>query len=653
MGLGKYDLAIFGAEKDFSIIDDYRTSTFESVLDWHTICGTSWKFDSSPTPEELGKPLLGVTSIKLDPYASVKNSIVTLEEDIAEEIMKTGKGVYCSLGNYELVCIVGGDSFCQLSEGIEEIKQVLIRHKPIPILDITTIPCFDPSILAQEEFEKIAQAELSYELIVSAKLGSHKTLLKMLHKLCDEPLVSNIFGFHDVVVHCTGSFRNFIQGVLDLRTNAKDVGIYSTVTAIGRSGVQGSEYEQTSKTHPSKSSNLMLSRKGALAHFQHLLNISVSDPLVKTNFRNHRGLFDNIKRLTDRYTRSKQSRKMAEYSRDLERYDTVLDCLRLVFSQRYAGLWPGNLLGYKELGLEPHGGIQRVLLAIEAIPISLLKLFHIDWDGLCFCGYSHRFYRTDCGLINIPEAFRVQPEKWWQIYHEIGHEAFERLKDKNFRDWVKTQIDSLAKIAYDNAREENMDASKKKIIFDFTEFADELFADVFSFRFGFRKDWKLYRDRVWTFLAEESPITPNHIASSILVYFSLGPGYEERIARDGPTGPELIRERIEKLSEFFIGKGRKKWTKKLKESASIRVAFFSSISDKFADYLDKFKIDPITTSQVNAINTDLETGKIVKAKDPNDLVFALTSYGKKLSTKNRVTAIISLYEAYWRLLLNL
>jgi hypothetical protein len=647
LGLGRYDFIVTEQRNDLSIIDKYRRNRFSNVLDWQTICGTLWKSNDNQNAIPNEKPVLGICCIKLDPTEVSCDSVTRFEERIVQKIAGLGHQVYCSLGNYEILAPVQCDDFNDLSNEVRKIKEVLVENGKAVLLDMTTIPGFDPQILSQNGPNDFNQNQYLFDLMISLRLGYSTELSRHIKTLFKNPKISNVYGFHDIWLHTHSTFVDFFDGLVKLRKQSLKLGIYSTYTSI-------EQFQKPLDFSPPSSFvsrpivSLETNRKEGLSHFFHLLDISKSDVLTRNSFRNHIGFFREVDRLTNRCLRLKNKKKMIEYWGFVEKYDTVSDCMKLVFSQRCAGVLPGNLLSYKTIGLEPHGGIQRAILAVESIPIWLFQKLGIKWEAFCLFGYSHRFYRTECGMINVPEAYRIHPEMWWGLYHELGHETLERLSDIKITSFAQRSIDRLAQKAFKTSKNEGRDITLKSIIYDYTDFVQEIFAELFGFYFGFRNNWSLYKDKVWTYFAEEFPINERHIARSVLTSFTLGPGGKSRIG--GSVGPDEIVKCIDELEKVFTNRGRKIWTQKERDDAEDLVVNFIPVADKFENYLARFHMKPLKSSEIRKINSSLREGKILHDSNPTEIIYALTNCKDRITLEQRVAAIVTLYGAYWNLM---
>jgi hypothetical protein len=140
------------------------------------------------------------------------------------------------------------------------------------------------------------------------------------------------------------------------------------------------------------------------------------------------------------------------------------------------------------------GGLQRILLALEAIPFSLLKILlakrEIPWQGFVSIGLQKEpmhFYEN----LHIPFEHALYPDKyWWCCIHEIGHALVLVLR-----------ILSTEHFLIKNALERLPNQSQANI-HGFLNMADNCFSDIFDFLVGFLANRSLYFKICWPFLLE-------------------------------------------------------------------------------------------------------------------------------------------------------
>ncbi len=136
------------------------------------------------------------------------------------------------------------------------------------------------------------------------------------------------------------------------------------------------------------------------------------------------------------------------------------------------------------------GGLQKILLAMESIPYSILnKLVNRDfpWQGFISIGLKEEPMHFLENL-HIPFDHALYPEKyWWCIIHEIGHmlAGLWNILDEN---------DAAIKYA--------MNILPNILPKPFKNLADNCFADTFDFIIGFLCNRYLYFNVCWPFLLE-------------------------------------------------------------------------------------------------------------------------------------------------------
>jgi len=176
---------------------------------------------------------------------------------------------------------------------------------------------------------------------------------------------------------------------------------------------------------------------------------------------------------------------------DQEKYanmHAVLNGFFYTLSQRTSDIDVPYIFSVRNSNLEIHGGISRVIYALEAIPISLLNYVGLSWKGFCVFGYAPESRRYDFGMLSIPRQTIRHPEDWFSISHEVGHEAGFLKVEEIFGE----NEESLKGLLNEGLSDE---AEKKQMTFLL-----EVHADMFDFAYGFGEDWKLYISTVWSFL---------------------------------------------------------------------------------------------------------------------------------------------------------
>lgn len=138
------------------------------------------------------------------------------------------------------------------------------------------------------------------------------------------------------------------------------------------------------------------------------------------------------------------------------------------------------------------GAIQRVLVALEAIPTAILnRRFGACWDGFVISSV-HKFSTID-EVINIPIDLLFIPSSWWAIYHEIAHIYI----DNNPR-ILSPEIDEIKMFMVNRDPQD----------WWFT-LLNEIAAEIIGYVLGFYSDFDFYLEKVWKYLSEEHGSNPD------------------------------------------------------------------------------------------------------------------------------------------------
>lgn len=656
LGLGRYDVVALKKTSGISLFDEYQAKQVSDVTDCFPVCGIEWKTEEKKeSPPIKSSPFLGISMVKLDPRETQnnKNGPIAAEIDLVASILSSMNiKVCCNLSNYELVFLLEAESIGELSDMLEKVKTNLVTAESPIALDITTIPSirFEVDQDAIKLDEARLQEKISVAIFLALNIGINKTLHKLVFNAFDscELDIQSIFGFHDAIVFAKGTLINILKGIKHLRDEHEAYGLHSTFTMLGHNGsvvrscVYKPQYKYTKiapyeKEQPSED----------IYHFNQLINTCKHDFLTINLFRTHEDLLNYALGLVKHFQEERRNKNLSKYRDILEQYDSLTDILRQSFSQRFAGLAPGNLLAHKSLGLEPHGSIQRAILALESIPLFVFAKLSHKWSGLCTYGYAHRFYNSGAGLLNVPGEYRLSPDMWWGVFHELGHEA-RRYIAADVKGKVMKIVEEMAKRAYVTNSHQGLTRPLESYEGDYSVFADEVFAELFGFYHGFHGDWELYKQKVWRFFAREFPIDCEYLARSVLACLSLGPG--ENLRRHQITH-DYLTQRFNELEhvayeEFKVHIGIEE-----KEMARVIISQFLDISDIFAAYIkEQPKISNYNSKDASDLSLTLSAGSPVFVEDPMRVLFALMDWKNTFPIKMRVASILSLYNCYWRLL---
>lgn len=133
---------------------------------------------------------------------------------------------------------------------------------------------------------------------------------------------------------------------------------------------------------------------------------------------------------------------------------------------------------------EFRGGCQQALLAIELLPSLILKRLGIDWKGFVITGYYKFFHVNE--VINVPTEAIWNPQRWWALYHEIGHIIIDCSED-----WFNEKLPSI-----------RLFLANKNFPEKWLRLINECVAEVIGFELGFMDNYKLFFEKLWNHLVE-------------------------------------------------------------------------------------------------------------------------------------------------------
>ncbi|MCJ7431059.1 hypothetical protein MUO83_07620 [Candidatus Bathyarchaeota archaeon] len=649
VALGRYDAVVIRKRTGFSLFRDFQTKCIDDVMDYFMVCGLQWNCGSAAKELDQNKPFLGLSLIKLNPYHKAEESYnpVEVEMQLAKGLLEIVEGpVCCNLSNYECVCLVQADSLMQLSDKVIRIKEQLAMHKQSS-LDITTIPAIAHSITKDSsKFSDKADVLvfLCLEKGLSQGLSDYIVNCNAAGKIAVNP--RSYYGYHDIILECHGSFGDISDFILTLRKECKQYGLYSTYSVIAHldkaTSVNGESF--VFEEDEDWTCNYNKTAEAAL-HFRQLINTSKRDFLTMGLFRDHNALIKKAIGIADEIKKAHDSNDMATYRKKLGIYDSLTDCLRQSFSQRFAGLAPGNLLAHRSLGLEPHGSIQRAILALESLPLYVLGKMKKRWSGFCTYGYTHKFYSAEGGIVTTPDDYRLAPEMWWGMFHELGHEFFKYLPHDLLSD-TELIVEKTASEVFKTTSSSGLTISLKSYEESYTRFCHEIFAELFGYYFGFHSSWNLYLQKFWQYFSDEFPIDAPHIARSVLVKLSLGPDRDMRLV--GITDDHLATL-VDEIERVAYEKSRVRIDPSVKRRARIIAKSFLDLADKYAKWLiDQPQLAQYNVSDGDKITKILAEGIPYFGDNPIEVIFALMDYHDTIQLSMQVASILTLYNTYWK-----
>lgn len=656
VGFGRYDFIILREESDFSLLNAFQKSELRFVKDWFPLLGLKWKVENKRGPQHINKSkLLGFCCIKLDPVFSIAKGIDPVADEISlvKDIRsKLPCHIYSGLGFDELIIIIQAQKFEELARKLVSIKKSLVGGESSAALDISTIPAINYRLFVKDKKAIDTLEEIQAYLLLSLKVGISKEFKKKLEDISGTEEIS-IFGFHDIMLKVSGTTSQVVDIISQVRKQGFDHGLYSTYTIVPHYD-EGLDLKVPVKQELEKFIEPGTIKEETCGYEEDSSQISFykkwyetikQDPLTKHVFRDNPTLFAEAEKFSKEVQELKRS-EIGRYMIKNQELDNLQECLRVGFEQRCSGILPGNLLGQRTITTESLGSLQRAIMAIESLPLFLFNRLEIGpWCGFCIYGYASRFYRTQCGIINIPSQHRIRPEMWWGIFHEIGHEAFNHLEDD-----MKVEIVSeIYKIVREitTAKRTLEETGRLEIAkSDVFNFVEEIFAELFGFHFGFNDDWNLYKEKFWSYFSKEFKIDFEHLTRSVMAYFTLGPG--KHLMRDEISVDEIDRCLGE--IENVIKKAVKRKIDDKEWDRTIPVFWaFLDVADVIRSHFGR-KPSLYSNTRMREINIALKKGMIVRHDNPLEILLSFVSDKKQHDCKHRFATILSLYNSYLKLL---
>lgn len=209
-----------------------------------------------------------------------------------------------------------------------------------------------------------------------------------------------------------------------------------------------------------------------------------------------------------------------------ESFSHVSRMFQIGFEQRLNGALIGPLNSSRTFtGLRAYG-VQRIIQAANAVAHYCLSQVSGDndspfqWVGFTVFGYPREMLRLSYGVLNLPRANLMKPDRWWVISHAMGHEFFE-LASFDHNPVCKNIINVLTEHVFQQERHVNRRDSHGRA----RHLVEELIADVFTFHIAFDAKWDGYADSIWSHLDQRfqgRPLTTDfreHVVRSVFIYF--------------------------------------------------------------------------------------------------------------------------------------
>ncbi len=663
-------------------------SKIEYINDSNNIVGYSW--DCSTDIKGLDF-CWGICSIKLD--LNIHNGSlnpIKIEKEVIKNIIDISNKanikikIFGGLGWNELIVIVNSSSLKNISEFVYNIRVF------DEILDISTIPAVEWGCWNSVKLETIPNCNI---LIThrSRKDYPIRELLILLAKkfnvIIDKKAqedIGLIFGGFDIRLPIINSeldnIIKFVLGLRTIKTITKTNTIFSPMqipSDKSLSQINLPDYlldETLDNSISVKNIEIPITNRGSkliemldneIRHLHYEYKELKSDDYTKSLYFNLDDFFKDldlninyVKKLEIEVKKTKDLTKKRELVILLEQLKKIIQSIEFSIYQRISGMQMSYLMEAKHTGFEKFGGIQRIILATEAIPMQIIKkTLKQNWKGFCVFGSEPDFISQTVGeVISIPFEYKYQPEKWWGLGHEIGHLLMNRMKDQilidfneilriNFENDFKDFLNDFEKINV--CDEELLDEYRNREFEFIIETIVEICADYLNFKIVFFSDWNSFLNCTLNYLDSRGYDILSE--SRFIRVISIS----EHINNKGVENDTVFLSAVKNIRNF-----NRHDEIRLNDRIDIvkTQTFFPYLKtvDKILNKIDIILSININTELLNEIDLKLNRGEILESNsDINSdslIIYILKSLinrdlNKDITFKHQIASILSLYNS--------
>ena len=472
---GHFDIAIIFNEERLVSLASFEKINQEIIqinyiTDSNSILGFSWDCKSMDAFEDLNS-CWGISSIKLDINGIISKSQnpIKIEKHVICKIIEISKKnniklkIFGGLGWNEIIAVINSNSLENISKFVYEIR---IFEE---ILDISTLPAVNWGCWDVEMLEQILNCQLLIthrsrrdfpirnELILAAKRFNIN-----IEKNSKGEDIGLIFGGFDIRVPIIYSnLNNIIKYIMFLRkmneitkTNTvispiqlpliSELPLIDTVEAKKYNNCNISDFKKIQNNEKIEIKiykdeiKLIDALENEIRYLRFQYSELNNDSYTCSLYSNLGDFFKdidaNINKAKNRDIDIKETKNYKQKREQiilLEQLKKIVQCMEFSIYQRISGMQMSYLMEPKHIGFEKFGGIQRIILAIEAIPGELIPILsNSDWIGFCVYGSEPDFIAHAVGeVLSIPFEYKYAPYKWWGIGHEIGHLLMNRIRN--------------------------------------------------------------------------------------------------------------------------------------------------------------------------------------------------------------------------------
>ncbi len=517
-GLGKYDLICISSKGEVE-----KEWFEECVLDWIQFTAFAWGIqDELDILEEISNAeethnWMAVVMAKVCPNSTVPYSCSPIqnEYEIAKNIQnhlqeKEIKGlVLGGFGWHELTVLLWGNDIGQLAKQVLDISPKTKPIKTFTIFGLRHKFLIDPSQAKWDDLDT-DNSVISTKFLITCKGYQTDQVANTIHKKLSFPHdIGLVYGTEDlqVVPHKSIGLGEIIKKLIILRQDEEfQKVIYSTSTVFIFDHSDCAPQESAASTSPLSESIQNILNKGAslrlygrgipendptfidvrrnATQMNLMLRSSLSDQMTQDAYA------DMIFALHDFSCHEKKDNRKI----DINSAKTIFDYISLGYQQRSLGtlttLWNvGN-----QTPLFYRGGIQRILWATEYLCHSMFEGSDENWAGFVVFGMVRDYLRSHLGIISLPYRTMFEPQEWWGVFHEMGHEYVDKIAEKIGKEkWTELIID-IYSVPKEHVK------GRYEAILHYENVCAEILADIYDYQVGFNEDWEAYFSTVFKYL---------------------------------------------------------------------------------------------------------------------------------------------------------
>lgn len=697
--LGYYDVCEIRLVSD---IDEINNAPLDSAILEHTSFPCfAWDNlfsieDFKYTLENL--PIVVLTLIKIEPNLTHKYGIAA-EMIIAKLLREYHKDAFpfIHIGHSEICLLQAGENVDEILMTVRELRRFLNsqnvadkicqemgmqseRMESVPSIQNTT------SILLvsypdQERFKRIV-GEIHPTMLANCHPSFEKDISS--HPIIGNPVARDSYGKDDLLFTWSENvpLGDLVKDVIEMRAEwggNKKV-LYKSHTHISSRMNNTSEFDSLSLEAPHVPEFKLFEDPDKLD----LLNPFLRNLVIETasrfkgylrlgylqaSFLDMINIFSYIEYIAAEigsYGSNNVSVSWKKRARELQLLRLLDYCNHAIY-QRYAGL-ESHLESASYLPFPHLCGVCRIINAASALPLYAMSQVKEGkngwqvWMGFVCFGVNHAFQYDLAQVLSYPGEYLFRPvERWWVITHEISHIMYEMFdEDAIFKQKEREKIESTANRSKRNNK--NQSLYDKKTL---TEYAEEIFATWFDFRFMHKGQSREFLKLIWSSWIELSSVWDNkkeYLARSFIVYCfeewdELWDLWNINAKTYRKKAEEYLNKMLDSLNKQVDGfqSYSNELTNIQKEAALLLITdFFMPLTFLYEksdhDLIDLGERILRNDSNQQKYAQDIESGIILHEKDMDPIAISIDlsfrSLGRKVPLRETAAFILSMWHYY-------